>query len=53
MDFDSGSLTDLVTAGGILFSAVIGLGVVISRFTKTPKDDAFFDRLAGIFKKQS
>ena len=30
--------------------AAAGLGVAISRFTKTDKDDKFFSRLLGILK---
>lgn len=40
---------DIVQAGAALVTAVIGLGVVISRYTKTDKDDAFFGRLAAAF----
>lgn len=40
---------DIVQAGTAFVAAVIGLGVVISRYTKTSKDDAFFGRLAAAF----
>ena len=32
--------------------AAAGLGLAVSRFTKTDKDDAFFARLLGILKKK-
>ena len=31
-------------------AGLIGLGVLVSRFTKTDKDDAFFARISGVFK---
>ena len=40
--------TMALVLGGVL--GIIGLGVVISRFTKTDKDDILFARLMGIFK---
>ena len=33
--------------------AIIALGVFISRYTKTDKDDAFFARVKGVFPKLS
>lgn len=45
-------ITELLTLLGGAAAAVVALGAFISRFTKTPKDDAFFARLAGVFKRQ-
>lgn len=49
---DGSDLTQLLTALGTLGAAIIAVGTIIARFTKTPKDDAFWARVAGIFKKQ-
>jgi len=36
-----------------IFTGIVALGVIISRFTKTDKDDKFFARLLGVFRSGS
>ena len=46
-------LGELLTAIGGLGAAIVTLGAIISRFTKTPKDDVFFDKMkAALFLKK-
>lgn len=45
-------ITELLTLLAGAGAAIVALGAFISRFTKTDKDDKFFARLKGVFKKQ-
>lgn len=40
------NFNEFVTAGTMALGGIALLGLLISQYTKTPKDDAFFERLA-------